>query len=351
MLLLANLLKGFVQRGRLDLFDARGNRHRFGSDDDVAPVTLRLHDRALHWKLFLNPELAAAEAYMDGTLTFEEGSAIYDLLYLFSINRPSLGAHPVQSLQRRLWRAARRRHQANDVERAKKQARHHYDLATDLYRLFLDEDLNYSCAFFRSPDDSLETAQRAKLARATAKLALEPGMSVCEIGGGWGAFAIELAKAGADVTSINVSPEQIKHRRTAGERRWRRRPGPVRFKRLSRSRRHLRSRGLDRHDGTCRHRPYRRLFRQDSRPSGARRLRLHSFDRTHDPARARPGRLSANTSFPGGYVPALSEVFAAAERQGIWVADMEVLRLHYYYTIRHWRAALRHPPRRGGGAL
>lgn len=98
MLLLANLLKGFVQRGRLNLFDASGKVHEFGDDSGAEPVTLRLHDRALHWKLFINPELAAAEAYMDGTLTFEEGSAIYDLLYLFSINRPSLGAHPVQSL-------------------------------------------------------------------------------------------------------------------------------------------------------------------------------------------------------------------------------------------------------------
>ena len=89
MLLLANFLKGFVQRGRFRLFDAHGNRYEFGDDGGAAQVTLRLHDRALHWKLFLNPELAAAEAYMDGTLTFEEGSAIYDLLYLFSINRPS----------------------------------------------------------------------------------------------------------------------------------------------------------------------------------------------------------------------------------------------------------------------
>lgn len=129
MLLLANLLKGFVQRGRLKLIDAHGKSHEFGVEDGEVRVTLRLHDRALHRKLFFNPELAAAEAYMDGTLTFEDGSAIYDLLYLFSNNRPALGAHPVQGLQRRLWRAARRRHQANDVDRAKRQARQHYDRA------------------------------------------------------------------------------------------------------------------------------------------------------------------------------------------------------------------------------
>lgn len=336
MFLLANLLKGFVQRGRLRLFDARGKLHEFGDNGGEASVTLRLHDRALHRKLFLNPELAAAEAYMDGTLTFEEGSAIYDLLYLFSINRPSLGAHPVQSLQRRLWRAARRRHQANDVDQAKRQARHHYDLSSDLYRLFLDEDLNYSCGFFRSPDDSLEAAQAAKMARATAKLALKPGMSVCEIGGGWGAFAIELAKAGADVTSINVSPEQVKvaEQRVAdaglGDR--------VRFvlkdyREIDGSFDRVVSIGMMEHVGIGHIDEYFAKIRNLLTPGGF--AFVHSIGRMTQPGTTGP--FIRKYIFPGGYVPALSEVFAAAERQGIWVADMEVLRLHYYYTIRHWR--------------
>ena len=336
MLLLANLLKGFVQRGRLKLIDASGRSHEFGGDDGAVQVTLRLHDRSLHRKLFFNPELAAAEAYMDGTLTFEDGSAIYDLLYLFSINRPSLGAHPVQSLQRRLWRAARRRHQANDVDRAKSQARHHYDLSTDLYRLFLDEDLHYSCAFFRSPDDSLEAAQAAKLTRAVSKLALEPGMRVCEIGGGWGAFAIELARAGADVTSINVSPEQIRiaeQRVSAaglGER--------VRFvqkdyREVDGSFDRVVSVGMMEHVGIGHIDEYFAKIRNLLTPEGF--AFVHSIGRMTQPGTTGP--FIRKYIFPGGYVPALSEVFAAAERQGIWIADMEVLRLHYYYTIRHWR--------------
>lgn len=336
MLLLANLLKGFVQRGRLKLFDARGKLHEFGDDDEAAQVTFRLHDRALHRKLFFNPELAAAEAYMDGTLTFEEGSTIYDLLYLFSINRPSLGAHPVQSLQRRLWRAARRRHQANDVERAKRQARHHYDLSSDLYRLFLDEDLNYSCGFFRSPDDSLEVAQKAKLTRAIAKLALEPGMSVCEIGGGWGAFAIELAKAGAEVVSINVSPEQI---RVAEQRAGEAGVGDrVRFvlkdyREVEGSFDRVVSIGMMEHVGIGHIDEYFAKIRSLLTPDGF--AFVHSIGRMTRPGTTGP--FIRKYIFPGGYVPALSEVFAAAERQGIWVADMEILRLHYYYTIRHWR--------------
>ena len=206
---LSNLLKTFVRKGQLTVIDVDSSTHEFGSGEDGPHVTMRLHDKALRWKLFLNPELQAAEAYMDGGLTFEEGSGCYDLLYLFSVNRGPLASHKVQGALRQGWRAMRRRQQQNDVDRAKRQARHHYDLSTELYELFLDKDLNYSCAFFRSPDDTLEQAQAAKLTRATAKLRLQPGMSVVEIGSGWGSFAIKLAQQGAQVTALNVSPEQI----------------------------------------------------------------------------------------------------------------------------------------------
>jgi cyclopropane-fatty-acyl-phospholipid synthase len=129
---------------------------------------------------------------MDGRLTFEQGSECYDLLYLFSVNRGPLASHGVQKVLRRAWLALRRYHQKNIVENAKRQARHHYDISTELYELFLDQDLNYSCAFYRSPDDTLEQAQIAKLNRAAAKLGLKPGMTVVDIGGGWGSFAIRL---------------------------------------------------------------------------------------------------------------------------------------------------------------
>ena len=209
---LSNLLKTFVQKGRLTVYDVDGRAHEFGEaseGDGQVHVTMRLHDRSLKWRLFLNPELIAAEAYMDGGLTFENGSGCYDLLFLFSINRGPLASHKVQGGLRRLWRTMRRRQQANDVDKAKKQARSHYDLSTEMYQLFLDEDLNYTCAFYETPQSTLEEAQAAKLTRATAKLGLKPGMSVLEIGGGWGSFAIRLAKEGAHVTSLNVSPEQI----------------------------------------------------------------------------------------------------------------------------------------------
>lgn len=333
---LSNLLKTFVKRGQLAVIDAGGGRHVFGAGGEGPDVCMRLHDKALQWKLFLNPELKAAEAYMDGQLTFEEGSTYFDLLNLFSVNRGPLASHKVQGLVRRNWRAMRRRHQVNSVRNAKAQARHHYDLSAEFYRLFLDDSMNYSCAFYRTPDDSLEQAQQAKLDRATAKLALEPGMSVLEIGGGWGAFAIRLAQAGAQVTSLNVSPEQIAIARERAEQAgvgdridfvekdYREFEGQ--FDRVV-------SIGMMEHVGIGNYDAFFGVVRNALKPDGY--AFIHCIGRMTQPGTTGP--FIRKYIFPGGYVPALSEVFEATERQGLWVADMEVLRLHYYYTIRDWR--------------
>jgi cyclopropane-fatty-acyl-phospholipid synthase len=151
MLLLSNLLTKFIQTGTLRVFDSGGRLHSFGDKAPSPTVTLRLHDRALEVKLALNPELYAGEAYMDGTLTFEEGSDVGGLMRLFSLNRAGLYGHASQRLLRRVWRTARRWHQANPIGVAAAHARHHYDIDVAIYRLFLDEGLNYSCAFFEDP--------------------------------------------------------------------------------------------------------------------------------------------------------------------------------------------------------
>ncbi len=333
---LSNLLKTFVKKGRLTVIDVDGSSHIFGSGEDGPSVVMRLHDRQLRWKLFLNPELKVPEAYMDGSLTFEEGSGCYDLLHLFSINRGPLASHKVQGILRRGWRAMRRRQQQNDVENAKRHARHHYDLSTDLYKLFLDEDLIYTCAFYNSPDDTLEQAQAAKLARITAKLGLKPGMTVVELGGGWGAFAILLARQGAKVTSINVSPEQIiiakEKAAEAGvadriefvEKDYREVSGQ--FDRVV-------SVGLIEHVGIGHYGEFFGQVRALMKPDGY--GFVHSIGRMTQPGTTAP--FFRKYIFPGGYAPALSEIFAELERLGLWVADMEVLRMHYYYTLRDWR--------------
>lgn len=333
---LSHLLRSAIRRGHLRVIDAAGTPHDFGSGEGGPSVSIRLHDKSLAWKLFLNPELVAAEAYMDGTLTLEGGSTIHDFILLFSVNRAPFGAHPVQGLLRTTWKAMRRRQQRNDVARAKAQARHHYDLSTELYRLFLDEGLNYSCAFYPTPDNSLEEAQHAKLARLVAKLRIEAGTRVLEIGGGWGSLAIEMARAGADVTSLNVSPEQIAIARQrvadAGladrvrfvEQDYREHKG--RYQRVV-------SVGMMEHVGIGHLDQYFMQVRGALEPGGY--AVIHSIGRMTPPGTTGP--FIRKYIFPGGYVPALSEVFASTERLGLWVCDMEVLRLHYYYTIRDWR--------------
>ncbi|MCB1495381.1 MAG: class I SAM-dependent methyltransferase [Bauldia sp.] len=338
MRLLAGLLTKFIRNGRLRLYDAVGGLHEFGSGEDGPTVTVRLHDRALERKLALNPELIAAEAYMDGTLTFEDGATVHQFLELFSVNRSGLASAGSQKLIRRLWRGVKRWQQANPLGVASRNVRHHYDLSTDLFRLFLDAGLNYSCAYYRDPEtDTLEGAQEAKLVHIAAKLRLEPGMSVVEIGSGWGSLAIHLARTrGAKVTAINVSPEQlaISRRRVeeAGvgdrvtflERDYREVEG--RFDRVV-------SVGMMEHVGVGHFDDYFVKVRELMTDDGF--AMIHAIGRMTPPGTTGP--FIRKYIFPGGYVPALSEVFASLERVGLWADDTEILRLHYYYTIREWR--------------
>ncbi|MHA7775809.1 class I SAM-dependent methyltransferase [Roseibium sp. M-1] len=336
MRLLSSLLRSFIKRGRMRVIDVAGSVHEFGSGEDGPTVTIRLHDTKLYRSLFLNPELAAGEAYMDGTLTMEEGSTCYDFMFLFSINRAPLGANPVQGLLRKGWKLFRRRQQQNSVEKAKSQARHHYDLSTDLYRLFLDEGLNYSCAYYTSADDMLEQAQAAKLTHLVAKLDLKPDMDVLEIGGGWGSLAIRMAQAGARVTSLNVSPEQVK----IAEERVRAAGLEDRVKFVLKDYREFEGQfdriisvGMMEHVGIGHLDDYFGQIRKCLTPAGY--AVVHSIGRMTPPGTTGP--FIRKYIFPGGYVPALSEVFASTERLGLWVCDAEILRLHYYYTIRDWR--------------
>jgi cyclopropane-fatty-acyl-phospholipid synthase len=333
---LARLLRSFIKRGTLRVIDPGGSVHVFGQG--APEVTMRLHERSLPLRLMLNPDLETGEAYMDGTLTVENGATIHDFLYLFSLNRGTFHAQKSAQLRRRLFRALRRWHQKNPVGVAAKNARQHYDLSTELYRLFLDDDLQYSCAYFRDPlGDTLEQAQRNKLIHATAKLALTPGMRVCEIGSGWGGFAIHLARAaGVHVTAINVSPEQIKIARERAEQ-----AGVAdRVEFVERDYRELTGQfdrvvsvGMMEHVGIGHLDEYFLKVRELLTPDGF--AFIHSIGRMSPPSSTGP--FVRKYIFPGGYVPAMSETLAAVERCGLWTCDVEVLRLHYAHTLRHWR--------------
>ncbi|MBX9698903.1 MAG: cyclopropane-fatty-acyl-phospholipid synthase family protein [Acetobacteraceae bacterium] len=338
MRLLSGLLRTTIRNGSLRLIDAAGQAHLFQGAGAGPEVTIRLHDAALHRRLGLNPELVAGEAYMDGSLTVESEGGIHQFLTLFSVNRAGLGQVGSQKLLRRMWRAVARWRQTNPIGVAAANARHHYDVPVEVYRLFLDEGLNYSCAVFEDPErDTLERAQQAKLERIIAKLRLAPGMRVAEIGSGWGSLSIMLARHGAAVTAVNVSPAQIavaRQRAEAAGLADRIEFRELDYRRLEGRFDHVTSVGMMEHVGIGNYEEYFGAVRRLLAPGGF--AMIHSIGRMTPPGTTGP--FIYKYIFPGGYVPALSEVFAATERTGMWVADMEVLRLHYYHTIRHWRA-------------
>ncbi len=337
MFLLSRLLSRFIRNGRLVVTDHAGAEYRFGSGSDGPHAAIRLTDAKVANEIAFNPELKAAEAYMDGRLQFVGGSTVHDLLTLFSVNRTGLASSPVQQVMRKVWRLLRRSHQNNAPGEAARNVREHYDHPAAFYRLWLDESMAYSCAYFETPETSLETAQIAKFRHIAAKLRLAPGMTVAEIGSGWGGLAIYLARhCGVHVTAINVSPEQLAFSRQKVadegladrisfiEQDYREMPGQ--FDRVV-------SVGMMEHVGVGYFDDYFRAVKRLLKPGGY--AMIHAIGRMSQPGSTAP--FIRKYIFPGGYVPALSEVFASTERTGCWVADCEVLRLHYYWTIRAWR--------------
>ena len=337
MRLLPNLLSRFVKNGRLTVVFEDDFRQSFGSGEDGPDVTIRLTDKAVEREIFFNPELKAAEAYMDGRLVIENGGKVYDLLSLFSVNRTGLAAHPVQKTLRKVWRALRRRQQNNKLGLAAKNVQHHYDIPTKFYELWLDETMTYSCAYYTGRDKSLLQAQMDKLRHIAAKLKLEPGMHVVEIGSGWGSLAIYLAKyCGVKVTAINVSTEQLAASRlraneagVADQIDFR----DVDYREISGQFDRLVSIGMMEHVGVGHFDSYFITIRGLLKEGGF--ALVHAIGRMSPPGTTAP--FIRKYIFPGGYAPALSEVFASLERTGIWCADCENLRLHYYWTIRDWR--------------
>jgi cyclopropane-fatty-acyl-phospholipid synthase len=334
-MLLAYLLGQLVRRGNLSMIDADGRRHVFG--DGTAPaVTIRLHDRALHRRLFLRPGLAFGEAYMEGTLTVEEGS-LFEMLSILMDNLQTAPKGLLTPLLGGIDRMLRRLQQYNPASRAQRNVAHHYDLSGGLYDQFLDDDRQYSCAYFQRPTDDLDTAQFNKKRHIAAKLLLEPGMRVLDIGSGWGGLALYLARtAGVEVTGLTLSIEQQKlateRARAAGL------ADRVRF--LLKDYRaetgrydRIVSVGMFEHVGVVHYGTFFDSLRDLLEPDGV--ALLHAIGR-----RDGPGGTNAwlrKYIFPGGYSPALSEVFPHIERSGLWPTDMEILRLHYALTLAQWR--------------
>ena len=333
--LLGLLLRRFVRRGTLRIATANGMVFSFG-DGTGRPVAIRFMTAAAQRGVILDPELRLGEAYMDGTLRVEEGT-IADLLALV-LGQSSDGAPPdwarIQWMVRYIYRRVQ---QFNRPTRARRNVAHHYDLDGRLYSLFLDADRQYSCAYFETPDQSLDDAQLAKKRHLAAKLLVRNGHRVLDIGSGWGGLALYLAEFGrANVTGITLSREQWQRaseraaeKNLSGAIEFRMqdyRDVPEQFDRIV-------SVGMFEHVGVGYYDAYFRKCAELLSNDGV--MLLHSIGRSEGPNVTNP--WIAKYIFPGGYIPALSEVLPAIERAGLLVTDIEILRLHYAETLRHWR--------------
>ncbi len=334
MRLLDHMLSRFVRTGTLTVVGPDGNRATHGGT--AGPnVTIRLTERKLYRSLFLNPELKAGEAYMDGTLLVEQGS-IRDLLMIFALNREHLRSQPLQRLLRNTSKRLRKLVARNTLNRARKNVAHHYDLSNALYRLFLDDDFQYSCGYFQTADDSLETAQRNKLRHIAAKLDLQPGMRVLDIGCGWGGMAIYLAETcGVEVLGVTLSTEQLA---LATERAATRGlSGKLRFQ-LSDYRAvndtfdRIVSVGMFEHVGVAQHAEYFKKVSSLLTADGS--ALIHTIGRMGGPGAISP--WFSKYIFPGAHTPAVSEFSSAAEQAQLWITDIEIWRVHYANTLRAW---------------
>ena len=340
MFLLDRLFTKMIRDGELTVIDAAGTAHVYGRPHAGHPgVTIRFADAASARAVAINPALGAGEAYMDGRMTIEVGD-VRQLVDLVTWNLRWQRDNPVRFA---LWRQASfaaKVDQINFARRSKRNVAHHYDLDDRLYDLFLDPYRQYSCAYFDTPDIGLDAAQEAKLAHIAAKLDLRPGQKVLDIGCGWGGMARYLHQvSGAEVLGVTLSEEQLAYARTKAAEMgiadkvtfelidYRSLPERFagQFDRIV-------SVGMFEHVGLPHFGKFFTTVEALLKPDGV--ALIHTIARADGPGATDP--WTAKYIFPGGYSPALSQIVPAIEKSWLWITDIEVLRLHYAHTIRHW---------------
>src|SRR3954471_4337113 len=331
--LLRQFLCQFIRRGSMTVTTAKGSKFTVG-DGSGEPVAVRFVTVDAERRILVNPELGLGEAYMDGEFVVEHGTVADALAIL--LDQPELLPHWAKPWWH-LRYLVRRLKQFNPRPRSRSNVAHHYDLDARLYSLFLDADKQYSCAYFETPETTLDDAQLAKKRHIAAKLHVKRGQRVLDIGSGWGGLGVYLAEiAGADGTGITLSTEQLQIANARAAEKgltgsakfliedYRDIDGP--FDRIV-------SVGMLEHVGARFYDTYFRRCAELLDKDGV--MLLHSIGRSQGPDSTNP--WIAKYIFPGGYIPALSEVLPAIERAGLLICDIEILRLHYAETLKAWR--------------
>ena len=334
--LLLGVVSQLVRTGSLTITDPDGTRHTFG-DGTGEEIGIILRTHSAQSAIALNPWLGVPEAYMDGDLDIIEGDVLGLLRLAYTNINSGVDLPAWTKVFDNLRIGLRRLHQINTAGRSRRNVQRHYDLSGDLYRLFLDEDMQYSCAYFERPDMSLDEAQLAKKRHLAAKLDMRKGQKTLDIGCGWGGLGLYLARSfDAEVLGITLSDEQhaIAVERARQEGLQARARFELRdYRDLDEQFDRIVSVGMFEHVGVNYYQTYFDRVAALLKPDGV--MMLHSIGRSGPPAAT--DTFIRKYIFPGGYIPALSEVLPHIERAGLVVTDIEILRLHYAETLKHWR--------------
>lgn len=333
-MLLAKLMRAIVSDGTVTLIDAHGRAHDITKAGDPK-VVLRVTDRKWHRRLLWQPRLSFGEAYVEGGLVFDEGT-LKDFLYIFGSGQSDIDQTWHGELRRIIDSAIHWLDHYNPVGRAQKNVAHHYDLSGGLYDLFLDSDKQYSCAYFRTGTEDIETAQTDKKEHIARKLCLEPGMRVLDVGSGWGGLGLYIAREfGCDVTGVTLSKEQhrVSNQRAAEA------GLSERARYLLKDYRHVTERfdrvvsvGMLEHVGPPHYGEYFGRISDLLDDDGV--ALIHTIGRMRKPRPINP--WIRKYIFPGSYLPSASQLMKCVENTSLWLTDFENLRMHYAWTLDRW---------------
>ena len=333
---LARYLNKLFQKDGFLLIDANSNKYIIGTPKNNKPITVKILDKKLHYKLFFRPDLYFGEAYSNGDIQIENGSLTDFLdIALMNIGRGELNFFSM--LINKLYGSYRYLTNFNFIKKSKMNVAHHYDLSDDLYSLFLDPKKQYSCGYFINENDTLEDAQNNKIQHIIKKLNIKPNQKVLDIGCGWGSLAIDIAKSNnCEVTGITLSENQFNY--CVKKAKKLNLENQVTFKlidyrQLDEKFDRIVSVGMFEHVGR---KFYKNFFKKiDNLLNDDGVSLVHTIGSVNPPRDPHP--WITKYIFPGGYTPSLSEVVTPVEKAGLIVSDIEVLKLHYSHTLKHWK--------------
>ena len=336
MSLIGKLVDKLLKQGSITLITADGKGQTYGPGDGKH-LTVRFTDNRVAFDILKNPRLGVGEAYMDGRLIVEDGTILELLELVTGSNRWEDAGQKRKLFAKKRFGAVKAFFRRNDPRRARRNVAHHYDLSDELYESFLDPDRQYSCAYYTDPRNSLEQAQDDKKAHIAAKLHLKPGQRVLDIGSGWGGMALYLHKvAGVDVLGVTLSQEQLKVARRRAEE-----AGVsdhvkfelIDYRNVEGQFDRIVSVGMFEHVGGKHYHEFFAKCRDLLKPDGV--MLLHTIGKFGSANKA-PDPFTDKYIFPGYYLPSLSEMCEATQRIRLITSDVEILRLHYAYTLREW---------------